>query len=98
MKWPKKKDIIDYIGIFLGSLGLASFIIYSIKKVLAGHGLDDYFTGFGVRMSYVGFVVTMAIIPVAILMAWIISRWLKKRKNLTFNRKIFWKQNRKHFH
>ena len=53
----------------------ASFAIRVIDKVRSGHGLDYYFTGEGVRFNYVGALILLVIIPIALLIGWGIRYW-----------------------
>lgn len=55
------------VGGLLSILGLIAFAIRAVQKVQAGHGLDYYFTGWGVQLNYIGVLIVFALIPVALL-------------------------------
>src|SRR5881296_1993473 len=41
------------IGIALGIVGIANFVIYAARKVAEGHGLDFYMSGSGAKTTYI---------------------------------------------
>jgi O-antigen/teichoic acid export membrane protein len=48
------------------------------QKVSSGHGLDTYFTGWGVQMSYIGVFIVLLLIPIVLLVGWIINYFITK--------------------
>lgn len=78
----KKKETAKSIiaGILVG-ISILSFIIYSVAKVLSGKGLDYYLTGQGVQMNYIGFLLTLCTLAVALFIGWLIriySAWKER--------------------
>jgi hypothetical protein len=67
-------------------LGIASGILYAIIKVRTGHGLDYYLTGEGVEMNYVGFLVAISVIAIALFISWLIRIWSVKKDEWLINR------------
>lgn len=73
------------IGIF-AIIGMTSFLGRLIYKVRSGQGLEYYFTGFGVKMNYIGVLMTLSCIPLALLIGLVI-RWWTLRDERDFKRK-----------
>jgi len=59
----------------LSMLGLVAFVVRAWDRVTSGHGLDSYFTGWGVQFSYVGFLVLIAVVPFALLLGYAVRYW-----------------------
>jgi hypothetical protein len=59
----------------LSALGLVAFVGDAWRKVASGHGLDTYFTGWGVQFNYVGLLVLIAVIPFALLLSYAVRYW-----------------------
>jgi len=62
--------IIGGIGVILALVG---FVLHAVEKIRSGHGLDYYFTGFGVKFNYIGALVLLICIPVALLLGWMLN-------------------------
>ncbi len=80
MRRPKIKETLGGVAAFAVLLSFIGFIIRAIDKVRTGQGLDYYLTGYGVQMNYLGALIAIAIIPVAMLVGWIIQIYLKRSK------------------
>ncbi|MGA3115552.1 MAG: hypothetical protein ABSF90_14100 [Syntrophobacteraceae bacterium] len=81
---PKTKNLLGgFAAVIIGILGIGSFVLRTIDKVRTGHGLDYYFTGWGVQMNYLGALITIAVIAVAMPIGWIIRLWSKRRDALS---------------
>ena len=79
MMGPKTKNFLGgLVAVLTGVLGIGGFVLYAIGKVRAGHGLDYYFTGYGVEMNYLGALIAIAVAAVALLIGWIIRFWFKR--------------------
>ena len=65
------------IGIALGIVGIANFVIYAASKVAEGHGLDFYMSGSGAKTTYISTIVLFVILPIVLGAAWAWSRWSK---------------------
>ncbi len=63
------------MGVFLALVG---FVLRAVEKIHSGHGLDYYFTGFGVKFNYIGALVLLICIPVALLFGWALNHWLSR--------------------
>lgn len=59
----------------LSLFGLSAFIEQAWRKVASGQGLETYFTGWGVQFNYVGFLVLVAVVPIAVLLGLAIQNW-----------------------
>lgn len=59
----------------LSTIGLIAFVGHAWKKVASGNGLETYFTGWGVQFNYVGFLVLVGVIPVALLLGYAVRYW-----------------------
>lgn len=68
------RKIIFVSYLVLSVFGFAGFIIKIYSKIVSGHGLDTYFTGWGVKMNYIGVLITLILIPILLLGGWIISK------------------------
>ena len=67
------------IGGILVLLGFASFILDAARKVQTGHGLDYYFTGWGVQFNYIGALIAIALTLFALVVGYGIRWWQKYR-------------------
>jgi len=61
-----------------GILALVGFVLHAVGEIRSGHGLDYYFTGFGVKFNYIGALVLLICIPVALLLGWTLNYWLSR--------------------
>lgn len=61
-------------------LSFASFILTIIYKIRSGHGLDYYFTGYGVQMNYIGVLISLIVIPFTLLVVWGVVIILNKKE------------------
>jgi hypothetical protein len=61
-------------------MGAAGFVLELILKVQQGRGLDYYFTGFGVKMNYLGVLILVMLAPVALLVAAGVSWWARRHE------------------
>jgi uncharacterized membrane protein len=77
-----KAKTTDVIGIVLVVLCLVSFILYAIQKVRTGKGLEYYLTGQGVQMNYIGVLIALSVLAIALLVGWMIRAWSARRKML----------------
>jgi hypothetical protein len=68
---------ITIIGVTLGTVAIANFLVYAIEKVAGGQGLDLYISGSGAKTSYLATVVLFALVPLLLGGAWVWSRWSK---------------------
>jgi hypothetical protein len=59
-------------------LAVVGFVLHAIERILSGHGLDYYFTGYGVKFNYIGALVLLICIPVALLLGWTLNYWLSR--------------------
>ena len=73
------------IGGPLMLLGLVGFAIRVYQKVSSGHGLDTYFTGWGVRMNYIGALIVLILIPLVLVVAWLINKIIERREMQDFH-------------
>lgn len=65
-------------------IGGVQFALKVIDKVRSGHGLDYYFTGWGVQFNYIGaFLLLFVIIPIALLIGYGL-RWWQTRDERDF--------------
>ena len=69
-----------FFGLFLGALGFIGFVLLLIKKIKSGEGQETYFTGFGVKFSYLGASILLLVIPVIMLIALVIGWWQKREE------------------
>ncbi len=75
---PKRNVI---AGILVG-VSIISFILYAVQKVLSGKGLNYYLTSQGVQMNYIGFLLTLCTLAVALFVGWIVKIWFARKKTL----------------
>ena len=73
-------------GLLLASLGFIGFVMLIIKKYLSGELTETYFTGFGVKFSYLGAGILISLIPVIIVIA-LLLRWWQQREEHDFTGK-----------
>jgi nitric oxide reductase large subunit len=59
-------------------VALIGFILGALEKIRSGHGLDYYFTGFGAKFNYIGAIVLLVCIPIALLVGWGLNYWLSR--------------------
>ena len=64
-----------------------SFVLRVVNKVSSGHGLDYYFTGRGVQFNYIGALILLIVIPVALAVGWVI-RWWQLRGERDFRKRF----------
>lgn len=69
--------------IFIAFIG---FILFLLNKTITGHGLDYYFSGFGYKLSYLGALILIAVIPLLVTLAWLIN-WIIGRDERDFKKK-----------
>ena len=74
-KFPVLKALV--VGVIL-LMVLTTTVLQIVEKVRTGHGLDYYLNGMGVEMNYIGALIAVAIIPIALLLGWAIRWWLLK--------------------
>ncbi len=79
--------VAQFVGGLLIILGGIAFVLRVVEKVKTGHGLDYYFTGWGVRVNYIGVLILLALIPVVLLMGWAI-RWWQLRDERDFRKRF----------
>ena len=75
----KLKKTLGILAGVCGALAIVSFIFYAIQKVRTGHGLDYYFTGHGVQMSYIGGLIAFGILAIALLIGWFMRICFRKK-------------------
>lgn len=80
-----------FLGLFLSALGFVGFVVLLMQKVQSGEGLESYFTGFGVKVSYLGIGILISVIPAITLVA-LVVRWWQGREERNFLEK--YKQNK----
>ena len=68
------------IGCVLGLAGLGGFLFRAVDAVRKGHGLDYYLSYSGFEFNAIGALITFAVIPIALLLAWGISMWHRWRE------------------
>ncbi len=85
MRTKTKNLLGGFAAVLIGLMGIGGFVLRAIDKVRTGHGLDYYFTGYGVQMNYLGALIVIAIAPVALLIGWIIKVWSKGRDDWSIN-------------
>lgn len=77
-----KKSSARYVVFIVAGIGallaLVGFLLRVVEKIRSGHGLDYYFTGFGVRFNYIGVLVLFVCIPTALLLGWVLNYWLSR--------------------
>ena len=76
-KFPSSSIVFIVAGMGV-ILGLVGFVLDAIEKIRSGHGLDYYFTGYGVKFNYIGALVLLICIPVAMLLGWALNYWLSR--------------------
>ena len=64
-----------------------SFVLRIVNKVSSGHGLDYYFTGWGVQLNYIGALVLLVVMPLALVVGWAI-RWWQLRDERDFRKRF----------
>ncbi len=79
-------------GMFLSVLGFVGFIAFLFEKVMAGEGLEYYFTGFGYQFSYLGALILVCLIPV-ILGGAFAYQWWSERDERDFIAKYIYKKH-----
>jgi hypothetical protein len=67
--------IVATVAIVLGCIGLLSSILDSWNKVRSGRGLETFYNVYGVEWNHIGLLVTLAVIPIALLIGWAASWW-----------------------
>ena len=83
-------------GIIAVVIGIFGFTAFVINKVITGHGLDYYFTGFGYEFSYLGVLILIMLLPILALIIFIIS-WFSDSDQRDFIRKYVHKNGEKYF-
>lgn len=68
------------------ALGFLGLVLKLVLKVHAGAGLDTYFSGFGVKLNYIGVLVTLVVMLLALAVVPAI-RWWTERDERSFDRK-----------
>jgi hypothetical protein len=71
----KLVNIVAYVAMFLGTIG---FIIFLIKKVKSGSGLDHYISMMGYELSYLQALMIFGSVPFVLIVALIIGHFLNK--------------------
>jgi hypothetical protein len=78
LKEPRLLKIAAAIVIPLAILGLVGFILRVYQKIVTGHGLETYTTGWGVQMNYIGVLITFILIPVVLIGGWLINYFITR--------------------
>lgn len=73
-------------GVFLCSVLLAT-VLPTVQKVKSGRGLDTFFDGDGVEWNYIGHLVLLGLIPIAVIVGLGI-RWWQLREERDFKKKF----------
>lgn len=79
MKRRFPRPIVITIGGILTLLAFASFVLGAVRKVQTGHGMDYYFTGWGVQFNYIGALIVLALSIFALIVGCGIRWWQKYR-------------------
>ena len=79
--------IVLLVGGLLIILGGIGFVFRVVEKVQTGHGLDYYFTGWGVQFNYIGVLILLMLIPVILVVGWVI-RWWQLRDERDFHKRF----------
>ncbi len=69
------KDGSFVVGLALVILAFIGLCGRVIMKVMQGDGLEHYFTGFGYQFNYLGTLIVLALIPLALIVALFIRRY-----------------------
>lgn len=72
-------------GILVG-IGFIGFVLFLVKKVQNGEGLDHYISGMGYELSYLSALMFVALIPIIIIVVLIIA-WFQESDERDFKRK-----------
>jgi hypothetical protein len=75
--WQRWVGVVGYTLIAVGFLG---FSIHLWQKISSGHGLDTYFTGFGVQFNYLGAGILFALVPVVLIAGALLNWWLGREE------------------
>jgi hypothetical protein len=68
-------NVIAYVAMLLGTFG---FILFLIKKVKFGSGLDHYMSMMGYKLSYLQALMIFGSVPLVLILALVISHFLNK--------------------
>ncbi len=79
--------VVASIAGLLITCGSVAFVLRVLEKVRTGHGLDYYFTGWGVQFNYIGVMILLALVPVTLLAGWGI-RWWQLREERDFRKRF----------
>lgn len=79
--------IVGSVAAILIICGFAAFVLRVVDKVRTGHGLDYYFTGWGVQFNYIGVLILLILAPIAMLVGWGI-RWWQLRDERDFRKRF----------
>lgn len=74
-------------GVFLVMAMFAGFVYRVVSKVKSGHGLDTYLTPEGVEFNYIGALILLMLIPIALLLGWGV-RWWQLREERDFKKQF----------
>jgi uncharacterized membrane protein len=81
-------------GITLVFLGIVGFILLLIDKATTGRGLDYYMNGWGITQNYLSTLILIAIVPIALAVAWGFRSWQKREENNLLRRYANSKSNK----
>jgi hypothetical protein len=71
--WRRWVAVVGGILIALACLG---FVARVWTKIRSGHGLDTYFTGYGVQFNYIGVAILLVLLPAVLLLGIVLNWWL----------------------
>ena len=74
-------SVVLVMGMFAG------FVYRVVLKVESGHGLDTYLTPKGVEFNYIGALVLLMLVPIALLLGWGV-RWWQLREERDFKKQF----------
>jgi hypothetical protein len=74
------KKALSILGGLAVAVGFTGFIIRVISKVTEGQGVEYYFTGEGVKFSYIGVLTVIVIIPVILVLSYLYRIYYKKKQ------------------
>jgi hypothetical protein len=87
MRLPLLKRICLAVGVFLAMVMFAGFVYRVVSKVKSGRGLDTYLTPEGVEFNYIGTLILLMLIPIALLLGWGV-RWWQLREERDFKKQF----------
>ena len=81
------KRICLAVGVFLAMGMFAGYVYRVVSKVKSGHGLDTYLTPEGAEFNYIGVLILLMLIPIALLLGWGL-RWWQLREERDFKKQF----------